>query len=243
MLHKTKGIIFRTHKFRETSVITRIYTEHFGVQSYIVNSVRTKKAKVSASILQPGILVEMVVYHKPNGKLQRIYEINSNPVYKKIPFDLIKSSIVLFLTEVLCNSIKEEESNSDLFEFIFNSFLKLDVIYEKPENFHLIFMIQLSKYLGFYPQLKNMESAHIFDLMEGTFVTKEPEHPHYISQNLCKYFSEILLSNQNNLNTVQIPKTARHALIEKMLEYYQLHIANFKAIKSYPVLKEIFNIN
>src|SRR6188768_917752 len=119
MLHKTRGIVFQVTDFGESSVVAKIYTELFGLQGFIINSVRKKNAKVRQHVLHPLALVDLVIYHKERKGLHRVAEIGSNPALQDIPFSIIKNSVVLFLDEVLCKAIKEEEANQQLFDFIF----------------------------------------------------------------------------------------------------------------------------
>src|SRR5436190_3456251 len=127
MLHKTRGIVFHVTHYSESSVVAKIYTELFGLQSYLVNSVRKKNSKIKTAALQPLALIDLVVYHKERSGLQRLADAKNNPALKSIPFDVRKSSIVLFMNEVLFKSVKEEEANQPLFDFIFNSVQLLDM--------------------------------------------------------------------------------------------------------------------
>src|SRR2546430_2069454 len=111
MLHKTRGIVFHVTDYSESSVVAKIYTELFGLQPYLINSVRKKKSSVKPSALQPLALIDLVVYHKERSGLKRVADAKNNPVLKSIPFDVRKSSVVLFLNEVLYKSVKEEEAN------------------------------------------------------------------------------------------------------------------------------------
>src|ERR1051325_9557854 len=149
MLHKTKGIVFHVTPFSESSVVAKIYTALFGLQSYLINGVRNKKAKIKPGLLQPLSLLDMVVYHKERSGLQRLKEIRpsaSGGQFTSIPFDVKKGSMVMFLNEVLYKSIKEEEANQQLFDFIFNAIQLLDVQPEANNDYHLLFLVQLTKY-------------------------------------------------------------------------------------------------
>src|SRR3990172_7140574 len=121
MIYKTRGIVLHHIKYSETSVIAKIYTELFGLQSYLINGVRSQKAKVKANLLQPLSLVDMIVYHKEKKGLQRIRDVSGNPPLSSIPYDFPKSSVALFIAEILYKSIREEEANTNMFEFIFHS--------------------------------------------------------------------------------------------------------------------------
>ena len=239
MLHKTRGIVLHTTKYSESSVIAKIYTELFGLQSYLLNSVRSKKAKIKFSVLQPLSLLEMVVYHKENQGLQRISEIRNNPLFTSIPYHPIKSAIAFFLNEILYKSIREEEPNRYLFEFIFNSLHWLDLKTEHYTNFHLFFLLQLTKYLGFYPFGKYSAETSYFDLPEGKFCDAEPLHVHFISFPQSAQLNRILESTYENIAEISISTAERKFLLEKLIDYYELHITGVKTIKSHKILEEV----
>lgn len=240
MLHKTRGIIFHTTDYSETSIIAKIFTEQFGVQSYIVNGVRKKGAKNKSGIFQPLSLVEMVVYHKERGGIQRISEIRNHPQFKSIPFDVMKTSMVLFLNEVLYRAIKEEGENSSLFEFIFSEIQLLDVQSEASGNFHLSFLLRLTRFLGFFPNGSYSEEAPYFNLQDGNFEHLAPDHPFFLDKSMSQQFN-LLLSSSNDLSkTVVLPVSERRELVERILEYYRLHIDGFGEIKSHKVLEQVW---
>lgn len=240
MLHKTRGIIFHTTDFSESSLIVKIYTELYGLQSYIVNSVRKKNARVRPSVFQSLSLVEMVVYHKERSGLQRISEIRQSPSLRTIPFDVLKSSMTLFLNEVLYKSIREEEANAQLFDFLFHSIQWLDVHEPANPDFHLLFLLQLSKYLGFYPTDNFSDATPIFNLQEGGFQNITPPHPFFLKPPLSEHFFKILRHLPDFSALLAIPANEKRELIERILEYYQLHISGFGNIKSHKVLEQIW---
>lgn len=147
MLHKTKGVVFRFTKFRETSIIVTVFTELFGLQSYMVNSVRSAKGKMA--LFQPLTLLDMVVYHRENANINRIKEVKCLHPYESLHRDIRKSAIALFLTEILNKTVKEESHSEDMFQFISKSLIELDLMPDQFENFHLVFLIRLSRLLGF----------------------------------------------------------------------------------------------
>ena len=152
MLHKTRGIVFHSIKYGENGIIVKIFTESSGLQSYIINSVRSKKGKFKSSVFEPLSLVELVSEQKENRSLQRLKEIRTQPVFHSIPDDIVKSSILLFLNEVLYKSIQQQgHIDHPLFNFIFNSIQILDLEININPDFHLFFMVHLTKYLGFFP--------------------------------------------------------------------------------------------
>ena len=243
MLQKSRGIIFHTTDYSETSIIAKIYTEDFGLQSLLVNSVRKKNARIRSSIFQPLSLVELVFYHKDRGGLQRISEIRNTIPYREIPFDSIKSSMVLFLNEVLYRSIREESPNQGLFEFLFNSLQLLDVETSSGGNFHLIFLIKLTRYLGFFPHGQYNESSKIFDLKEGSFLSAIPIHPHFLNDAESLEFSTLLATAGNIEGAYNLSHDIKRKLLDKLLEYYRLHIEGFGEIRSHKILEEVWSVS
>lgn len=238
MLHKSRGIILVSSDFGETSLVVQIYTELFGIQSYLVNSVRKKHARIHANIFQPLTPVDLVIYHKDRPGLQRISDIRPNPPLKNIPFDVFKSSMVFFLDEVLYKSIREIESNSSLFDFIFDSIQWLDGPQQAGIDFHLLFLLKLSRYLGFSPSQNFTSERNIFNLKEGQFQSTYPNHPHFIPAPLSGHFAALI--NADYSFTLNITSSERRILINFMLEYFALHIEGFGKIKSNKVLEQVW---
>ena len=166
MIIKTRGIILRTVKYSETSVIADIYTEGGGLRSYIISGVRTQRSKVAMGLLQVMSLVDIVAYDA-QGKLNRIKEIHAAHVYMALPFDVRRSSIGLFMAEVTRRTIRESEENEELFVFLFEIFKFLDETTERFTNLHLSFLLELSGHLGFRPHEDDYTQGAVFDLKNG----------------------------------------------------------------------------
>ena len=173
MLQQTRGIVFKTFKYSETSLIVRIYTEKLGIQSYMINRVRHKQAKTKPALLQGLSVLDMVVYHRQNKKIQHIKELKLSYVFSAIPFDIVRSSIALFITEILYKTVKEEEANTAQFEFLVSFIQYLDLTKLPTGNLHLWFMLHWSAFLGFLPQ-NNFEhhTSAFFDIASGKFCLK-----------------------------------------------------------------------
>jgi DNA repair protein RecO (recombination protein O) len=241
MLHKTRGIVFKTTDYGDTSIIVQVFTEKFGLQSYIINGAKKPKAKISRNMLQPLHLLDMVVYHKNAGNIQRVKELKNLPQLLTIPYDIVKSSVALFLNEVLYKAIKQQSAEENLFNFIFNSIELLDHEISGLQNFHLLFLVKLTRYLGFYPDKFAPGEADYFDLQNGTFSRYKPVNPPYLSPPHTQSFIKLLESNFENLQQLKLANDERRYLIQKMLDYYALHIEGFVNIRSHDVLEEIFS--
>lgn len=239
MLHKTRGIVLHTLDYSDSSMIVRVYTEGFGLESYIVNGARGRKAKIRANTFQPLALVEIVVSRKEKNTLQRISEARNIHPFTSIPYNIIKTSIALFLNEVLCKAIREEEPNERLFRFLFSSVQILDLETGNCNNFHLCFLVQLSKYLGFFPQGKAAENASWFDLQEGVFTAKEPIHPYFLDTRLSHVLGSITDSDYQQAAQIDLVNEERRQLLAGLLLYYELHLSSMREIKSHRILEEV----
>ncbi|MGV3508132.1 MAG: DNA repair protein RecO [Sphingobacteriaceae bacterium] len=241
MLHKTRGIVLKTTNYSESSVVVQVFTEKFGLQSYLVNGVKKPKAKIRLNMLQPLHLLDMIVYHKPNGSLQRIAELRNQPVFQTIPYDLIKSSLVMFINEVLYKSLKLHYEDEPLFNYTYSSVELLDKMDEGLANFHLYFLLRLTKYLGFYPDNSLQSQADFFDLKEGTYTRYQPLHQFIIDRSLIQDFSRLINSTFENLDQLAIASQNRKMLLAKILDYYKLHIEGFGEVKSHLILEEVLS--
>lgn len=240
MLANTLGIIFRTTKYSETSLICDIYTEEFGLRTYIINGVRKAKSKVGAGIMRPMSIVDMEIYHHEQKDINRIKEVKLGYVYQNLPFDLMRGSVGLFMTEVARKSIREVDTNHELYTFLSASYQLLDTIQGSLANFHLAFLAQLTQYLGIMPYGKYTEDVSYFDYKEGNFVDEEPEHTYYfdlINSKILYVFLEIELKNCAEF---QLTGELRRSFLDDMLKHYRYHIENFPIINSHAILQEVW---
>jgi len=240
-IHKTRGVVLHHVKYSESSIIAKIYTEEFGIQSYLVRGVRKKGSKMKSGLFQALSLVDMVVYYKQKSNIQHLKEIKSAFPYTSIPFDIKKSTIVIFINEILYKTLREEESNPALFNYIFEAIKFLDQKEDRFSDFHILFILKLSKHLGFFPKENYSTINKIFDLSEGIFLNKVPAHLHFIEEPLSQYLSKYLSLEFENLDQNRIPSSIRKDLLERLLEYFKLHSEGFGNLKSYPILQTILN--
>ena len=241
MLVKTKGIVLHQLKYSETSIIAKVFTFDYGIQSYLAKGARSRKSKISPALFQALSLVEIVAYRKEKSSLHHLKEIKSLHHFQSICVDIVKSSIGIFINELLYRSIKEEEPNPALFEFIFNSVMWFDLAEEKFANFHLVFAIQLTKYLGFYPSGSNSKSTPIFNLIEGMFDCKLNCVHEHIDENGSSILDQILKLSYENMHQLKINGEMRAEISEKIIRYYHHHLPTFDNIKSLEVLKTVLS--
>ena len=234
---KTKAIVISSLKYQEKSLIVKCLTHSDGLKSYFVpNAFSTKKGNQKIAYFQPLSILEIEASHKNKGSLEHFKEIKLAHAYKNIPNDIIKSTIVLFLSEILHYSIHEEEKNESLFDFLESALLWLDA-HDEMANFHLILMLEMTKFFGFYPD--NSESVfNFFDCKEGNFTAFQgtnclSEHETFLFKKLIDLKFD---SDQKVFAGVE-----RQVLLKILLDYYLMHLDGFKKPKSLDVLKEVFS--
>ncbi|MFC2102076.1 DNA repair protein RecO [Bacteroidota bacterium] len=241
MLHKTRGIVLHSFKYSESSLIVKAFTESFGLQSYMLKGVRSQKAKNKPALFQPLTLLELVVYHKEKTSLHPVKEVRLAIPTHSTASDIRKSSIALFLAELIYRSIREEETNSHLFEFLWNGFIQLDETEDAIADFHLLFSMKLCRFLGFQPQENHSEYNRFFHLREGFF------HPLYSSSEDCldeeqsKWFLKLIKTEMHQLSSLAFPSKIRSILLDKVLLYYRFHLTGFSEIRSREVLRTVLS--
>lgn len=239
MIVATKAIVFSAIKYSEADLIVSCYTQVAGIKSYLLRGVlKSKKGKLKVSYFQPLTQLELIAEHKNKGTLEYIKEAKVFEPYKTLHTTIVKSGLVMFLSEMLKNIIREEEPNDQLYLFLENSFNWLDQN-EEVANFHIFFLLQLSMYLGFYPDATNIGDKY-FNIMEGSF---QPIN----DNNYClegdqienfKYFFEI---DFETLQTIKLSKTERQNVLELILSYYSFHVQGYQKPRSLAVLSQLFS--
>jgi DNA repair protein RecO (recombination protein O) len=237
MLIKTRGIVLSYLKYRETSIIARVYTERLGVQSYVVNGVRKAKPPGRIALFQPFTLLELVAYvARGSGGLTRLSEFRCAEPFRSLPYEVQKSSVALFLSEVVSRAVREEEQNEPLFQFLHDSILAFDQQTAGTENFALVFLLRLATYLGFGVSSGGELTDQV--IMAGhaptssgatgpaTLRLREFEH----------YFDELLRDAASST----IPNgRVRHELLNVLIRYYQLHVEQMGEIRSLDILSQV----
>jgi|SRR5688572_3468712 DNA repair protein RecO (recombination protein O) len=220
MLHKTRGVVFRFTKYGETSIIVTLFTELFGLQSYIVNGVRSKSGKNKIALFQPLTLLDLVVYHRANANINRIKEVKCLYPYQSIPTDIKKSALAIFLIEVINRTVKEESHAQELCDFFIRSFITLDQMEERTENFHITFLFKLSRLLGF-------GAHHVNEVLGARVTSLENEK------------AIALLLQSEYMDFVSIQNHQRREIIDLVMKFYADHMENLGEMKSIQVLREI----
>ncbi len=240
MLISTPAIVFRNTKYSETSVIVKVYTRELGLTSLIINGVRKLKSSHHASLLQPMSLVNIVMYYRAGKDLNRIKEISPDHLFESVPFDIVKSSIAIFLSELCFKCIKEEEGNEVLFDFLHKRMKLLDAAEQGLDLFPQVFMLDLSMYLGFYPGGKFEESRPYYRIGEGRYVAHGSQDERQFDPSQSRLFSRFVQAREMS-EGFSFRKAERQELLNLLLRYYRYHIENFATLKSVEVIRVVFS--
>ena len=221
MLHHLKAIVLHSVKYGESGIITQVYSNLYGRQSFLIHGVRKKNSKISPYLFQPLALLDIVGYIKETREIQHIKEINATVPLQHLHFDIRKSSIAAFLSEILNRTLREADPNIALFDYLSHAIQALDIAEKGIENFHLLFLMQYTKFIGIYPKDNNdhymmnkQHSKSIFDLLDYSLTDT----------------SEIKFNNAE-----------RQDLLKELIQYYQYHFDGLGKIKSLDILHEIFS--
>ncbi|KAA2244683.1 DNA repair protein RecO [Chitinophaga agrisoli] len=244
MLHKTRGIVLRVVKYGDTSVIAGIFTELFGMQSYIVNGVRSSKPQAAkGNLLQPGNILEMVVYHHEQKQLQRIAEFKMAYIYTSLHYNVVKNTVALYIIELLQKCLKQPEQQLDLYYFAENTLQLLDGSEAAiAANLPLYFTLKLAEMLGFQLNGRYTEYTPYLDLREGTFVDLPPHHSYHLDD-VNSELTDMLFqcAQPPALGYITMSKERRRKLLYAYLDFLKLHLPDFTELHSPTILHEILD--
>lgn len=239
MLTTVKGLVLHHIDYGESSVIAHVYTDLYGRISVMISGIRGRRSKFSINMIQALSLVEMEIYYRQNQTIHRVKELGNYIKYHSIPYDIFKSTQAMFIAEVLHKSLREEETNKQLFDFLEHAVQVFDLQERNANNFHVMFLVQLTRYLGFYPHDNYSEGTCIFDLRNGNFTASPLSHPDYLNQSLSLSLHRLLAANLQEAENIELKYDVRVALIHALIDYFSLHIQDFGKIKSIDVLREV----
>lgn len=242
-LHKTKGIVLRSVKYGESSLVVTMFTELFGVQSYMVSGVRTssKTSAGKSQYFQPAAMLDLVVYHNELKHLNRIREFHWNRIYEQLFSDVPRNAVALFIVELLNKCLKQPEANPELFYFVEDILKELDKSNDAVmANLPLFFAFQLSHFFGFRIDDNYSENNSILDLQEGCFVSQRPMHPYFAEDKAAFVSSQLLKVMQPaELEQIKLNTDFRRSLMQQVEHFYAIHIPEFGTMKTLPILRAI----
>ena len=240
-MHQSRAIVLHQIKYSETSLILKIYTEKEGLLSFLVKGVRGKKGKFRSAQFQALNLLELSYNEARKSKLRHIIDLKISEPFTELLFNPVKRSIATFMAELIQQCIKEEEPNPELFHFLHSSIHWLDLSQANCSHFHLLFMMKLTKHLGFYPMLDGSDENGYFDLQQGVFTTNKPLHAYFIDSEDLRAWKELINCKLETLEGILFSNELKRSLVQALMIYYKLHLIHFKELNSHHILQTVFN--
>ena len=240
MLTKTQAIVLHSLKYGETRLIVDMFTRSQGRQSFIVSIPKSVKGKIKKQLFQPLTLLEIESDLRPKLQLQKLSDVRLASPFSSIPFDPNKLSISLFIAEFLYYALRSEQHNEPLFDYIVNSIQWLDAQTDRFANFHLVFLMRLSRFLGFYPNLEHYQTGDYFDLRESVFLSAPPVHRDFLYPQEAEKIQLMMRMDFPTMHLFRMSHQERNRLLEVSLIYYRLHLPDFPELKSVSVLQELY---
>ncbi len=237
---KSRAVVLHAVKYGEQQLIVDLLTREAGRVSFICHLSKTGKGKIKKQLFQPMTFVDVVYTARPTKQLQSFTDVRLAHPYVSVPFDAVKLSLSLFLAEFLKYATRDEQQNALLFDFIETSMEWLDNASDHLANFHLVFMMHLSRFIGFYPNLESGEEGAWFDMRAGEFSLVRPIHSDYISRQEASVITLLMRMRYDTMRLFRMTQTERQRCIELILYYYRLHIPNFPELRSLEVLQALF---
>lgn len=241
MIRKTRGIVLHTTRFGESSLVVHCYTEEYGRQTYMVKGVRKSRKQNRSNLFQPLFILDFEIYHKDSREIQLVKEVNRAMPLNSLPFDMIKSAQAIFMAEILYRVIREEEPNPMLAHFLHSSIQYLDALENASPDFHILFMFQLSRHLGFYPQNNFDEGRVFFDLSGGLFITHFQDPELHLDEKASQLWHRYMLSEYQSVKASDFNGLQRKQVLDKLVLFYKSHVAGMGEIRSLEVLHTYFH--
>ena len=241
MIIQSRGIVLNSIKYGDSSFIVKIFTEELGLLSFIIRRSKSKRSNNSSRIYSKLAILDIVFNHKEKKSIHNITEASLAHHYSSLNVNIFKSSIGLFLNEIIYKSIKEEEENKPMFEFIADSLISFDKLDQGINNFHMHFLWKFTKLLGFPPQNNFAPTNEYFNMEEGSFKNTAAAEPFYMDKQQSKEIHELINSDSDNLADLKLNNAKRKFHIDSLVKYYKLHHDRSLEVSSLQVLEQVFS--
>ena len=240
MMTKTQAIVLHSLKYGETRLIVDVFTRAFGRQSFIVSIPKTPRGKIKKQFFQPLTLLDIETDIRPRLQLQKLHDVRLMSPFASIPFDPDKLAISLFVAEFLYYALRSEQRNELLYDYLENSIMWLDGQQVRFANFHLVFLLRLTRFLGFYPNLDAYKDGDYFDLRESVFMSNPPVHRDFLHPEEAQKVQLMMRRDYPTMHLFRMSHQERNRLLEVSLKYYRLHLPDFPEMKSIEVLRALY---
>ena len=241
MLTKTTAIVLHNIKYGDSKMIVDMFTRAHGRMSFVVTVPKSARSKIRKQFFQPLSMLSLEYDYRPKEQLQKIKEVTILHPYSSLPFDMDKLTVGMFISEFLYHSLYGEQSNEQMFDYISDSLQWFDSSPSPAANFHLVFMMRLSRFLGFYPNLDDYVPGCVFDLRNGCFSSLSPLHSDYLSSAEASLMSLMMRMNYPSMHLFKFTRAQRNRLLDVIVQYYRLHIPGFPDMKSLEVLRNLYD--
>mgnify|MGYP002624330284 CR=1 FL=1 len=237
---RSHGIVLHALRYGDSSLIVDIFTEEAGTVAFLVRQPRGRRQRLAAGVCAPLSLVEVVWEHRPNANLQKPRELTLWHPWRDMPFQPMKAAVALFLGEFLHRSLHREQENKPLFRFATDALTWFDQSQNGYANFHIVFLLRLTRFLGFQPNAEEGSEGDFFDLQAATFVTAPPLHPYYLQSSEAAVVRKFLRMDFRSMRPVRLNGALRRRVLEVITLFYRLHVPEFPPLRSLDVLAEVF---
>lgn len=237
---RTLAVVLRTVKYGDGAIVADLLTECHGRVSFLVRLSASSKGKMRRQLFMPLTIVEVDFDFRLKSSLQRVRDIRMAKPLPALSMDPYKLSMAIFLAEFLTHATRDERDNKPLFQFVAYSLEWLDGVSTGFSNFHLVFMMRMSRFIGFFPNVEEVVENGWFDLLNACFTKDVPRHGHFVVPEEASKIALLLRLNYQTMHLCAMSRDERNRCTEVILEYYGLHVPGFPPLKSLPVLKELF---
>ena len=238
--YKARGVVLSTVKYGDSGMVVQMLTDKYGRQSYMVQGVRSGRGRGSKmALFQPLFLLQFEGLESSHSDLHKLREVQNDIVFKSLPYDIRKSTMALFMAEVLYRLVGESEANEPLFDFVHSSVCALDEIDEGVANFHLWFLANLSRYLGYFPGNEHQKGCW-FDMREGLYTRTMPLHDHLMNEEEAELLRDLTECDLECLGEIPLNRDQRVAMLSRLVEYYSIHLDAIRSVRSIEILQEVF---
>lgn len=240
MIEKSKAIVLHQLKYTDSGIVVQLYSRKFGRQSFLIRGMRNKKSGKHSALFQPLFILDLEFYYRESREMQMIKEFSVSYSPASVISDIRKTSVAIFLGEVLTSVLKEETPNIELFDFLEDSIIYFDQCSGSFANFHIAFLAGLSSWLGFEPGQGPAETNNYFDMINGVFVPAPPLHGNYAGKDVSRILSSFFASSYEASRSITLNGALRNEVLETLVKYYSIHLPGLKKIRSLEVLKDVF---
>jgi len=241
MLEKTRGIILHQIKYTDSGIVAQVYTRKLGRQSFLIRGMRNRKSGKHNILFQPMFILDLEIIYKESREMNTLKEFSVSYSPSDIYSDIKKSSVAIFLGEVLTSVLREESPHEEMFDYIEKSIIYFDRCREGYANFHIAFLAGLSSFLGFEPGTRQDPYDSFFDMTNGVFVPVPPLHGNYAKKDISDILARVFLSTYDSIGNISLKGAIRNEVLDTLIRYYSLHLSGLKKINSLEVLKEVFS--